>query len=503
MFHQREERLHDRREGFAERLNDRREALEERRFGRHRDHSEERRHGRHEDHSEERRHGRHEDHSEERRHGRHENHSEERRHERHEEHYPQAQLRRDQDQPQYSPPSGGFNKADFVSDEDFKKMMHGGGGFEKPRVGGDHIGLEDFGEWDRSRPPQNAGYQASYLQQSEPSGAPRFPEPPLPPIPHEQRTSGYESGAYSQPSHNQYSVPESLEPRHGSNVYAPPAGAPGAPSSHAPAGGYAPPHGAPPSYGYDTSPQGGSGRGAASDYYNGPPPGQSAQSYSHTPDNAAAYSDSSNPPRYQPHPSGEFNEENYRSQFSAHAQAYGSGHDDRPMANDDIGAAAAIEALKMTAASNQSGNRPQQGGSRPQGGFHPDTDAPHARPSAGLSSGAQHSSDMGGRPSGVKPQGQPHNAKPESGDEDEEPTAKVQAPSGGGGMQDKIIALAMAQAGKLFDKKGGGDKQGKTQAMQSAAATAMRLMGEYKSTGKVNMQPGEMQKLMGLAMSLF
>jgi hypothetical protein len=61
----------------------------------------------------------------------------------------------------------------------------------------------------------------------------------------------------------------------------------------------------------------------------------------------------------------------------------------------------------------------------------------------------------------------------------------------------------MAQAGKLFDKKGGGDNQGKTQAMQSAAATAMRLMGEYKSTGKVNMQPGEMQKLMGLAMSLF
>lgn len=40
-------------------------------------------------------------------------------------------------------------------------------------------------------------------------------------------------------------------------------------------------------------------------------------------------------------------------------------------------------------------------------------------------------------------------------------------------------------------------------AMQTAAATAMRMMGEYKSTGKVNMQPGEMQKLMGLAMSLF
>lgn len=456
----REERLHDRREEFEERLHDRREALEERRFGHHRDHSEERRHERHEDH------------------------------------------RRDPDQTQYSPPSGGFNRADFVSDEDFKKMMHGGGGFDQPRTGGDHINPEDFGEWDRKRPPQNAGYQASYLQQSEPSGL-RFPEQPLPPIPREQRTSGYESGAYSQPSHNQYSVPESLEPRHGSNAYTSPAGVPGAPSGHAPAGGYAPPPGAPPSYEYDASPQGGSGRGAASDYYNGPPPGQSGQSYSHTPSNATAYGDSPNPPHYQPHPSGGFEEENYKSHLSAHAQAYGSGYDDKPMANDDIGAAAAIEALKITAANNQSGDRPQQGG-RPQGGFHSDADAPPARPSAGFSSGAQHSSDMGGRPSGGKPQGRPQKAEEEAEAEaDEGPAAKLQAPAGGGGVQDKIIALAMAQAGKLFDKKGGGDNQGKTQAMQSAAATAMRLMGEYKSTGKVNMQPGEMQKLMGLAMSLF
>ncbi|KAG1804427.1 uncharacterized protein BJ212DRAFT_1394048 [Suillus subaureus] len=391
-------------------------------------------------------------------------------------------------------------------------MMHGGGGFGEPRTGGDHIGPEDFGEWDRQRPPQNAGYQPSYMQQSAPSG--------LPPIPHEQRTSGYGSSAYAQPSHNQYSGSESLEPRHGSNVYAAPPGAPGAPSSHAPAGGYAPPpgppsshapaggyappHGPPPpdksSYGYDASPQRGSGRGAASDYYNGPSPGQSAQSYSHTPDNAAAYGDSSNPPRYQSNPSGGFDEENYKSHFSAHAQAYGSGYDDKPMANDAIGAAAAIEALKITAANNQSGDRPQQGG-KPQGGFHPDADAPHARPSAGLSSGAQHSSDMGGRPSGGGPQGRPQNAESES--DDDEPAAKPQAPKGGGGMQDKIIALAMAQAGKLFDKKGGGDSQGKSQAMQSAAATAMRLMGEYKSTGKVNMEPGEMQKLMGVAMSLF
>ncbi|KAG1775173.1 hypothetical protein EV702DRAFT_449585 [Suillus placidus] len=264
MFHQRdgrhegrEERLHDRREEFEEGLHGRREALEERRFGhgRQREHSEERGHGRQREHSEERRHGRHEERSEERRHGRHEEHSGERRHERFEEH------RRDPVQPQYSPPSEGFNRADFVSDEDFKRMMHGGGEFAKPLTGGDHIRPEDFGEWDRQRPPQNAGYQASYLQQSEPSGQ-RFSEAPLPPIPLAQRTSGYESGAYSQPSHNQYSVPESLDPRYGSNVYAPPAGAPGAPSSYAPAGGYAPPP--PARYGHEASSQVGSTRGAAS-----------------------------------------------------------------------------------------------------------------------------------------------------------------------------------------------------------------------------------------------
>lgn len=475
MFHQRDGRhegrgrgrgrgfLHDRREQFEERLQDRREAVEERRCG----------HGHHREHSEERRYERYEDH------------------------------RRDPDQSQYAAPPGGLSRADFVSDEEFNRMMHNGGGFERPRMGGD-IGPEDFSEWDRQRPPQNAGYQAPYSQQSELSGL-RSSDAPLPPIPYEQRTSGYEGSAYAQPSHNQYSVSESLEPHRGSNVYLPPAGAPGAPFSHAPAGGYASPPGPPPparpSYGYDAPPQGGSGRGAASDYYNGPSPGQSAQSYSHTPDNATTYGEAPNPPPYHSH---EFDEENYRSHLSAHAQAYGSGNDDRPMAYDAIGAAAAVEALKITAANNQSGNGPQQGG-RPQGGFHSDADAPLTRPSAGVSSGAQHSSDMGGRPSGGRPQGRPQNAESESESEDEDnaPAAKAQAPTGGGGMQDKIVALAMAQAGKLFDKKGGGDKQGKSQAMQTAAATAMRLMGEYKSTGKVNMEPGEMQKLMGVAMSLF
>ncbi|KAG1725478.1 uncharacterized protein EDB91DRAFT_1168171 [Suillus paluster] len=496
---------------------------------------------------EDRRHERHDD-REERRFERHEEH-EERRFERHEDRG--HQRCHDQDQPQYAPQSGAYNRADFVPDDDFNKMIRGGAFNERPRPGGEHIGPEDYGEWDQSRPPPNAGYQPSYQQQA---GQPhqRFPEPPLPSIPHEQRASSYESSSYSQPSHDNYSVPESLEPRHGSSTYLPPAGAPGAgapysrapagdystppgpppqgrpsygnsayappagapPSSHAPAGGYSAPPGPPPSERsrYDDAPQGGSGRGAASDYYNGPPPG-SAQSYSYTSDNAAADGDSKNPARYQQYheavggshgsyqgqqhnQSSEFDEEKYKSHFSAHAQAYGSGSDDRPMANDDIGAAAAIEALKITAATNQSGSSPQQGG-RPQG----------------LSSDAQYSQDVGGRPSGGKPQGRPQNAAGSGGkpqgrpqnaeDEDEGASAKPQAPSGGGGAQDKIVALAMAQAGKLFDKKGGGDNQGKSQAMQSAAATAMRLMGEYKSTGKVNMQPGEMQKLMGVAMSLF
>jgi hypothetical protein len=38
--------------------------------------------------------------------------------------------------------------------------------------------------------------------------------------------------------------------------------------------------------------------------------------------------------------------------------------------------------------------------------------------------------------------------------------------------------------------------------MRSAAATAMRLWGQYKTTSKVNLEPGKMQNLMGVAMSV-
>jgi hypothetical protein len=84
------------------------------------------------------------------------------------------------------------------------------------------------------------------------------------------------------------------------------------------------------------------------------------------------------------------------------------------------------------------------------------------------------------------------------------------------------MSLAMSHAGKLFDKKNagssasGGDKsQDKAQgesipgdnarshgcaAMQSAAATAMQLFGQYQTKGKLD--SGDMSSVMGLAMKL-
>jgi len=98
------------------------------------------------------------------------------------------------------------------------------------------------------------------------------------------------------------------------------------------------------------------------------------------------------------------------------------------MANDDIGAAAAVEALKITATNNQQSNtRPQQGG-RPQGGFQSGTNTPQG----GLS-GAQQS----GRPGDGKPHGRPQNEE-----DDEEQAAKPQAPTGGGSPQDKIVSFS-------------------------------------------------------------
>ncbi|KAF8836808.1 hypothetical protein BDN67DRAFT_973710 [Paxillus ammoniavirescens] len=160
------------------------------------------------------------------------------------------------------------------------------------------------------------------------------------------------------------------------------------------------------------------------------------------------------------------------------------------MDNDTIGAAAALEAFKQTAAQHQSQGPPGAAAGR-QG---------RPRPDDSTSSNAPAGSFQSDRPAG----GQSAKPTPANDDEEEEEEPASRA-AGGGGMQDKIMALAMSQAGKLFDKKGGGsasggDSQGKAQAMQSAAATAMQLFSQYKTTGKI--EPTDMQKIMGVAMNL-
>jgi len=160
---------------------------------------------------------------------------------------------------------------------------------------------------------------------------------------------------------------------------------------------------------------------------------------------ASYYKDSGNT---GPSHGGSNDEDGYKAHLDAHKKAYGEESDSHgPMDANTIGAAAAMEAFKQTASQHQS----------------------------------------------QKP-------TPANHDDEEEESAPTRA-SGGGGMQDKIMSLAMSQAGKLFDKKGsssGGD--GKAEAMQSAAATAMQLFSQYKSTGKI--EPTDMQKIMGVAMKL-
>lgn len=55
----------------------------------------------------------------------------------------------------------------------------------------------------------------------------------------------------------------------------------------------------------------------------------------------------------------------------------------------------------------------------------------------------------------------------------------------------------------MFDDKNGGNggsgEAGKAQAMQFAAAAAMRLCSKYPSTGKFNFQPGEIPILPSLS----
>ncbi|KAG6328048.1 hypothetical protein ID866_11041 [Astraeus odoratus] len=236
-----------------------------------------------------------------------------------------------------------------------------------------------------------------------------------------------------------------------------------------------------------------SGYNASDPSYSAKPAGgyNSKQSYGDSRRNEDTYSSAQ--PHGRPQTSGydEDKEKRYKDHLDAHAQAYGPGsNSNEPMDPDVIGAAAAVEALKLTAAGKQS-----QGGRTPSEG---------RRPVSG------DDSEYSNTPSGGLKQSRPTgDQRTYSDDEEEEGPGSAPAASKGGSMQDKIVSLAMSQAGKLFDKKNGGsggesgDAPGKGEAMQSAASAAMRLCSEYQSTGKLNLQPGEMQQLIGAAMSLF
>lgn len=125
------------------------------------------------------------------------------------------------------------------------------------------------------------------------------------------------------------------------------------------------------------------------------------------------------------------------------------------MDTDTIGAAAAIQALKMSAAQNQSFS---------QGQGHPTTSKP------GMTHPAQSKQDLSSSGPPATSSATAQKPPPSSTEDDGGP-----APTAGGGSpQDKIvrlhlsllllgwsdvfimqIALAMAQASKLFDKKNG------------------------------------------------
>ncbi|KAG6807585.1 hypothetical protein H0H92_007032, partial [Tricholoma furcatifolium] len=53
----------------------------------------------------------------------------------------------------------------------------------------------------------------------------------------------------------------------------------------------------------------------------------------------------------------------------------------------------------------------------------------------------------------------------------------------GGGSQNQLISMAMAEATKLFDNAGGGSSGNKQEAVNSAAMTVMKLMVQSKLSG--------------------
>lgn len=101
-----------------------------------------------------------------------------------------------------------------------------------------------------------------------------------------------------------------------------------------------------------------------------------------------------------------------------------------PMDSDSIGAAAALEAFKQTAAQHQS-QGPPGGAAGRQGRPRPDDSTSSNAPAGGF---------RPDRPSGGQ-SGRPTPANDDDDDEDEEEPASRAA--GGGGMQDKIVSGAI------------------------------------------------------------
>ncbi|KIK91533.1 hypothetical protein PAXRUDRAFT_797072 [Paxillus rubicundulus Ve08.2h10] len=425
---------------------------------------------------------------------------------------------------------GGLDRGDFASDVDIDRMMASGsfqGGQQRKQYDESAgPGHNNYGGYDApARPSQNQGhsqqgygtggaYAPSYNsapregQYASPPGPPhgqghgaqarsQYDEPPAPPPNYDGPGSGggYGAGNNNAPSGG-FSI--SSNPREGygaRNNNAPSGGFPTSTSSNPREGQY---DGGYNALSNDQAPR----RGEAASYYN-TESGQ-ANNYSHLAGIAKQHDADTDPELYhrasqglhekiqsqsRPPVEDSDDEDRYKPHFDAHKKAYGDDSDSHgPMDNDTIGAAAALEAFKQTAAQHQS--QAPSGAGR-QGRPRPDDDSTSSNAPAG---GFRSDSPAGGQ--GAKP-------TPASDDEEEEEEPASRAAAGGGGMQDKLMALAMSQAGKLFDKKGGsasGGEQGKAQAMQSAAATAMQLFSQYKTTGKI--EPTDMQKIMGVAMNL-
>lgn len=421
----------------------------------------------------------------------------------------------------------GFAREDFATDEEFDKMVAGGSfGSKKPStvIGPEDyedqpashrhpkpsgmIGPDDYGESDPNASPlrySNRGQQNHRLPQDNteylaPGSIRRYDPSPFPPGAQDSSRPYEYAGGNTNEEPNSFSR---LMSGQSISSYKPPSGPPPGYGNTGPAYGYGTPgiYGTGHGEGYGGR-SGAEGNGAE-EYGGGRPPQGQPHKYSHLPAMAAAHDEYTDPALYHQaaaqlhhstaqkpqHPAPASSEDQYKSHFAAHAQAYGTDSDqlNTPMDTDTIGAAAAIQALKMSAAQNQSSSQAQT---------HPAT----SKPGTAHQTQSKQDPPSSGPPatSSTTPQKPP----PTSTEDDEGPAPTA----GGGGSQDKIIALAMAQASKLFDKKNGagggsGNSDAKVQAMHSAAATAMRLFGEYKSTGKVNLQPGEMQQLMAAATS--